>query len=217
MRPFIVIADYCYAASLRIASYFVKTHDNDFKPELSTVVIIPGVYETSLYFNDISKAISATHNVVHAESIYGKSRDIDQDALSISDYITGHGLTGVVLIGHSSGGLTAVKSLNHCADRVSKVITIATPYHGVKNGHLLRTKIVRELLPGSRVIKSMTNLKGSIMGKVVSLYPSFDNQVWSKRGSYIEGAKNVRVRAKGHHLILRSRALRQAVLAELEV
>ena len=119
------------------------------------------------------------------------------------------------MIGHSSGGLTATRCLMK-SKNISKVITIATPFHGVANGRLLRTKLVRELLPSSEVIKCFSNLDSQILMKITSLYPRYDNQIWNDKASILNGARNVRVAANGHHLILRSKSLQNAILSEIK-
>ena len=217
MKVIIGFLDYCYAAILKVASFFVRQNPTRLNPDLRTVIVVPGVYETSLYFRNLSKTLQDNYNVVHAQAIYGhkKNMGIQSTAKHISEYIDCKKLTEVVLVGHSSGGLVAVKTLTLNDSRIAKVITIAAPFHGVLNGHLLRTKIVRELLPSSTLIKSFSTLPESILSKVTSIYPSFDNQVWSKRGSYLEGAQNMRLNTKGHHLILRSDELSRTIAKAL--
>ena len=214
MNLLITIIDYAYAALLKIKSFFINEIELDNSKKLRSAIIIPGVYETPIYFKSISSTLAENYNIIHSDSIYGKGGSIDENARSIAKYIDKSKLSDVLVVGHSSGGLVAVKALG-ITTKISSVITIATPFHGVQNGHLLRTKLVRELLPTSDIVKSMANLPHSSLRKITSMYPSFDNQVWSKEGSILRGAKNIKVNAKGHHRILRRSALQKAILAAI--
>lgn len=201
--------DYIYAVYIKIMSsiYTIPTHP--FDPKKPTVIFIPGVYENWYFFRHLAKVLQETYNILYGEVIY-RPKSIREDARAIADYIHKNNLTNVTLVGHSSGGLTAIKCMSF-NDTITQTIAIATPFFGVKNGHVVRTKKVRELLPSSSEIKSMNSISKSVYKKVVSVYPAYDNQVWSSRGSVVPYAQNIELSARGHHLILRSRELAATV------
>lgn len=210
MKFLITILDYLYAIALKVTSYFSVISSTEFKPGNKTIIIIPGVYETPLYFKKLHQVIRKNHNVIFADSIYGNGAGIAENARALVKYMDAHDLHSVIVIGHSSGGLAAVVALSSTS-RIDKAITIAAPFHGVMNGHFLRTDVVRELLPKSKIIRSFESLPNSTLQNVISMYPTFDNQVWSKKGSHLDGATNIRIKASGHHLILRSSELRDTI------
>ena len=80
----------------------------------------------------------------------------------------------------------------------------------------MRTGIVRELLPNTHEIAGIKVLPKEILKKVISIYPAYDNQIWSKSGSVLEGAKNVQLKSNGHHLILTSDELMAEIVSVLK-
>lgn len=63
----------------------------------------------------------------------------------------------LVLVGHSLGGLIArwyVQELGH-ADRVERLVTIATPHSGTVNARFAPLPVAPALLPGSSVIQRL--------------------------------------------------------------
>lgn len=215
MKLFISAADYSYAAWLKLNSYFHRSKKIELRKNLPTVILVPGVYENWFYFRKIQNFLMQLgYNVVNADNIYrGKSLANDTD--SLTSYIKDNSLKGVTLIGHSSGGITALKCLSS-SDSIKNIITIATPFSGVMNGHLLRTSLVRELLPNSDEIVNIQALPDDLRKRVVSIYPAYDNQVWSKSGSLLNGARNIQLKkSSGHHLVLKSEELLSEILGVL--
>ena len=210
MKLLISIYDYCYAVLLKICSYFHKYEMTTFNPDLPTVIIVPGVYENWFYFRTIrTYLLKRGYNIINADSLY-RSKSIAEDANALSSYINDNSFENVILIGHSSGGITALKCLKN-NDRIKKVIAIAVPFSGVKNGHFLRTTRVRELLPNSDEIKNIKIFPTELRNKAISIYPTYDNQIWSKSGSLLEGVKSIKLKSNGHHLILKSDELLDAI------
>ncbi len=214
MKPLVFIADYIYALWLLFRSRLSTAQPSTNQGNNGLVILLPGVYENWYYFRRLKHSL-VTHGfaVLHADDIY-KGISIAEDSKALSNFIKDHSLENVSLIGHSSGGLTAVSCLQ-TAPAIKRVVAIATPFSGVANGHIVRTSKVRELMPGSDTITSVEVLSPNLANKVISIYPSYDNQIWSKSGSILKGAKNIRLNAKGHHLILRSDGLAKTVVEAL--
>ena len=217
MKVLIAVADYAYAAYLKVASYLTKQpqHRGSNIQNNQTVLLIPGVYENWYFFRRLQVGLERLgHRVVNTEKLVN-STSVLVDGGKLAKYLETNNIKSAILVGHSSGGLIALRTLQ-LSDRVEKVITIAAPFHGVTNGKLLRTKLVKELLPESEVFIELRKISQDKRRKVVSFYPSYDNQVWSKKGSILNGAKNTMLKSRGHHLILRSRELTSAVISELQ-
>lgn len=213
VKLFVAIHDYSYALYLKIYSYFQRTpHTEAIQNNLPTIILVPGVYENWFYFSHLQTALKrAGYQIIHWDLVT-KSRSISEDSQTLSEFVEANGLRNVVLVGHSSGGLTALYALNLNPDRFKQVIAIAAPFAGVSNGRILRTKLVRELLPSSQHIRDVKSLSKSILPKVSSVYPEYDNQVWSKEGSVLKRANNYRLNTQGHHLILKGDELIKLVL-----
>lgn len=217
MKPIIFIADYIYASYLKLASIFLvgDHHDSASSHDEKIIILIPGVYENRFYFRKICSVLKKyNYSIVEVDHLL-KHRSLQDDAKRIVNLLNKNKYKSVSIVGHSSGGIVGALILRE-SNKVSKVIAIATPFSGVLNGHLLRTKVVRELLPGSDTLKLINELPHNKLMRMVSISPSYDNQVWSKKGSLLKGAKNVCINAKGHHLVLASNELKFKVIHELK-
>ncbi|MEK7068622.1 MAG: hypothetical protein AAB964_02295, partial [Patescibacteria group bacterium] len=51
--------------------------------------------------------------------------------------------------------------------------------------------------------------------KIISIYPEYDTHVWAKRGSFLEGAKNIELPVHGHSVI-DTKEVRAAVITAVE-
>lgn len=218
MKLTILAIDYLYALYLKLVSYFIRPRHyiEGIESPSGTVILIPGVYENGFYFSKLSRRLEdAGYAVINAELLTGQ-QPVVASAKCINSYINDKGLKNVILIGHSSGGLIAVACLDLNRQVIKKAIAIAAPFSGVYNGHLLRTKLVKELLPSSELILSINKLSQSPMqSKVISIFPRFDNQVWHHQGSKFAGATNIELTASGHHLVLNSHELSDIIIESI--
>ena len=218
MKLIILAIDYLYALYLKLVSSFVRNrHDNEVvKSPSGTVILIPGVYENGFYFSRLSRRLKdAGYAVVNAELLTGR-RAVVASSKCINSYINDKGLKDVILIGHSSGGLIAIACLDLNHQAIRKAIAIAAPFSGVYNGHLLSTKLVKELLPNSELILYINRLSQSLrQSKVISIFPRFDNQIWHHQGSTFAGATNIELTASGHHLVLKSQELCDLIIKSI--
>lgn len=208
----VAIKDYSYAVYLKVYSCFRRApHVGAIRSGVPTIIFIPGVYENWIHFSHLKVALQKTgYQMIHWD-LFASNRSIVEGSRALAEFVHTNNLKDVVLIGHSSGGLTALAALKLRPDLFKQVIAIATPFSGVTNGRLLRTKLVRELLPTSDHIKNVKSSPKSVLKKVVSVYPEYDNQIWSKEGSILDDANNYRLKTRGHHLVLKSDELAEAV------
>ena len=95
------------------------------------------------------------------------------------------------------------------------MISIATPYSGSSLAKTIPFLPFRQLFPESPIIKDL-KAHNEINNKIISISPIFDNHVWAKEGSFLEGAKNITINKKGHHKILFDKELQDKVLSLLE-
>lgn len=209
MKILFFIFDYIYAIYVKIVSTLHSTPKHSLDLKKPTIIFIPGVYENWFYFRHLARELRKTHNIIYSDALF-RSKSISEDSQTIADYIYKNNLDNVTLISHSSGGLTAIKCMVLNRD-ILKTIAIAAPFSGVLNGHLVRTKKVQELLPNSPEINYIHATNKDVYKKIVSIYPAYDNQVWSTKGSALPNAQNIKLSAQGHHLILKSSKLIHAV------
>jgi predicted alpha/beta hydrolase family esterase len=124
----------------------------------------------------------------------------------------------VILVCHSMGGLAARLYLcGHGAQRVRKLITIASPHHGTVHARLGAGANARQMHRGSRFITELCEREGEEGPRcgVTSVYSPHDNLVAPQETSRLPWARNIAIPGRGHIDILRSRRLLAVVLKEL--
>lgn len=200
----IFFADYTYAVALQLISRLRRLPANQpIRDEKHTLIFIPGMYENRFYFSTLVKNLdSRNYNLVYADTLVRMKGSILEQSEKINSIIIQHNLKHVTLIGHSSGGLVGVYCLAKNS-HIVQLISIATPFSGVHNGHLVRSQIAKELLPNSATMTELKQLYSRHASRIISVFPRYDNQVWNKKGSRLKGAKNIQLDSRGHHLILR--------------
>ncbi len=124
---------------------------------------------------------------------------------------------GAVIVAHSKGGLIGKYYLSHFNkdNAVSRIISIATPYSGSAMAALLPVEPIKELHHDSLLIHYLKGHK-QVNHLITSLCPAYDNHVWSKEGSYLEGAHNIKVLVHGHHKIVYDKGVQELILSELK-
>ncbi|MFA6414801.1 MAG: hypothetical protein WC217_00225 [Candidatus Paceibacterota bacterium] len=142
----------------------------------------------------------------------------ERGAEHIAELIKKENLSGVILVAHSKGGLVGKYMLaHHNADNsVLGMVAIATPFSGSAMAKLVPHDSFQELRTDSKVIRDLEEHR-AVNSRIISIIPEYDNHVWAERGSFLEGAaENIEVPVKGHHKVVFSDAVLQAVLASVE-
>jgi pimeloyl-ACP methyl ester carboxylesterase len=115
---------------------------------------------------------------------------------------TGHDRVHVV--GHSLGGLIARYHVQRQGgDRaVESLVTLGTPHQGSVLAHLLPTPLVRQLRPGSPVLRELAEPAPGIRTPVTAVYSDLDQVVIPTAAGRCDHpdlrARNVLVRGVGH-------------------
>jgi triacylglycerol lipase len=134
-------------------------------------------------------------------------RDVHHAAEALGQHIervcleTGHDRVHVV--GHSLGGLVA-RYLVQCLDgdrRVESLVTLGTPHGGSRWAHVMPTPLVRQLRPGSPLIRQLAAPAPGCRTRVTAVYSNLDQVVPGAAGRCDHpdlGARNVLVRGVGH-------------------
>lgn len=115
---------------------------------------------------------------------------------------TGHDRVHVV--GHSLGGLIARYYVQRRGgDRhVDSLVTLGTPHGGSLLAHALPTPLVRQLRPGSPVLRELDEPVDSCATRITAVYSDLDQLVLPTSAGRCDhpdlGARNVLVRGVGH-------------------
>jgi pimeloyl-ACP methyl ester carboxylesterase len=184
----------------------------------SPVILLPGILEKWGFLKDLGDAISQRgHPVFIVPGLGYHLSDITTSAKVVRELIDENDLQNVVLIGHSKGGLVGKDILVHenFDNRVVGIVAVATPFSGSRIARLVPHKSFKELSPESHLIQDL-NFHTDVNHQIISVFPVFDNHVWSEEGSRLEGAKNIQVEAYGHHKVLFTKQLLEQVIQSVE-
>ena len=151
--------------------------------------------------------------------------DVARGAAALGEHLqrvceqTGH--ERVHVVGHSLGGLLARYHVQRQGgDRhVESLVTLGTPHQGSVLAHLLPTPLVRQLRPGSPVLRELTEPAPGIRTPVTAIYSDLDQVVLPTSAGRCDHpdlqARNVLVRGVGHMSLPFHRAVLDEVAATL--
>lgn len=200
--------DYIYLIKGQWLSYSYKNSPAHYLGQVSEnkppIILIPGLGEKWQFMKKIGDALSKDGHPVYIVPALGRNlKDIPQSAQIVYQLIEQEKLKKVILVAHSKGGLIGKYLMTNLDknQQIEKLIAIATPWSGSHLAKILPGKNHHELKPDNPLIKDLAG-QSSVNKKIISIYPEFDNHVWHKNGSYLDGAKNVQLKIKGHHKIL---------------
>lgn len=152
-------------------------------------------------------------------------RDVQSAAVALGAHIericqeTGHDRVHVV--GHSLGGLVARYLVQRLGgdQRIDSLVTLGTPHAGTLWAHVLPTPLVRQLRPGSALIRELAEPAPVCRTRVTAVYSDLDQMLVPSTVGRCEhpdlGARNVLVRGVGHMSLPIHRAVVDEVAATL--
>jgi hypothetical protein len=132
---------------------------------------------------------------------------------------TGHDRVHVV--GHSLGGLIARYHVQRQGGhrRVDSLVTLGTPHKGSVWAHVLPTPLVRQLRPGSPVLRELAEPAPGCDTRVTAVYSDLDQMVVPTSSGRCDhpdlDARNVLVRGVGHMSLPRCRSVVDEIAATL--
>lgn len=206
--------DYAYAGTWQLRSVFPGPSPSRFlEGSRRPVVVLPGVYETWKFMLPLVREVHAQGHPVHVVPALGRNRmPVPQGASVVSDYLEREGLSDVVFVAHSKGGLIAKHLLvfSESARRVRSVVAISTPFGGSRYATYMLNKTLRSLAPAN---ETMVLLARSVdaNARILSIFPRFDPHI--PEGSLLEGAQNVEVATPGHFRVLSDSQTRAEALS----
>jgi pimeloyl-ACP methyl ester carboxylesterase len=132
---------------------------------------------------------------------------------------TGHDRVHVV--GHSLGGLISRYYVQRQGGdrRVESLVTLGTPHHGSAWAHLAPTALIRQLRPGSPVIRELDEPAPDCRTPITAIYSDLDQMVVPTSSGRCEHpdlqARNVLFRGVGHLSLPRHRGVVDEVASTL--
>lgn len=209
------LSDYVHVARGWVSMYIHRNPPKHYLGHIvegkAPVILIPGITNKWGFLKKLGDKISLEGHPVYIVLKLGYNLvDIPTAAKTVQEIIDENNLKDVIIVAHSKGGLIGEYLLT-CDKRIKELVAIATPFYGSHLAKFFRLKPFKELSPGSKIITDL-NLNEEVNKKIISIIPVFDNHVWHKSGSYLKGAKNIKVQVPGHHKILFSDELSRKVL-----
>jgi pimeloyl-ACP methyl ester carboxylesterase len=212
-------ADYAYAARRQVAAAVSRTSPEAYtRPcpgRLPPVLLLPGVYESWRFLEPWARGLHGHGHPVHVAPFGLNRGSIPDMADRAAATLVETGLTGVVLVAHSKGGLIGKSLMGRAdvADRVLGMVAVNTPFAGSPYARLLPLRSVRAFLPDDEVIAALDAQRAD-NGRIVSAATWFDPHV--PTGSALHGARNVRLATPGHFRSLADADLLPLLLRELD-
>jgi triacylglycerol lipase len=135
-------------------------------------------------------------------------RDVESAAEALGRHIervcleTGH--ERVHVVGHSLGGLVARYLVQRLGGdgRVESLVTLGTPHAGTRWAHVLPTPLVRQLRPGSPLIRELAGPARGCRTRITAVYSDLDQMVVPSASGRCDHpdlqARNVLFRGVGH-------------------
>ena len=131
------------------------------------------------------------------------------------------GYDRVHVVGHSLGGLIARYHVQRQGGdrRVESLVTLGTPHQGSLWAHVGPTPLIRQLRPGSPVLKELDEPAAGCRTRMTAIYSDLDQMVVPTTSGRCEhphlGARNVLFRGVGHMSLPRHRGVVDEVAATL--
>ena len=132
---------------------------------------------------------------------------------------TGHDRVHVV--GHSLGGLISRYYVQKRGGdrRVDSLVTLGTPHHGSVWAHVVPTPLIRQLRPGSPVIRKLDEPAPDCRTPITAIYSDLDQMVVPTSSGRCDhpdlAARNVLLRGVGHMSLPRDRRVVDEVATTL--
>ncbi len=211
------IIDYAYRVRGEVQMYRyrkVPTHFPISKQRKSPIIFLSGFTLRWGFLKHLADQLSLDDYPVYVvQELKNNIGDIPKSAAKVKTIMDINNLKNVIIIGHSKGGLIGKYLLIHHNqdNQIKTVIAIASPFSGTTLARKIPFPSFKEVADKSKMIKEMaTNNK--VNSKIISVFPAFDNHVWPQGSSFLQGAKNVELKVKGHHRIVFDKGTQQVII-----
>ena len=176
------------------------------------IVLVPGVWEPWLFLRELGRRLHEAGHPVHVvPEVRRNNAPIPAVAGIVYAEIERRDLRGVRLVTHSKGGLIGKYILANldAADRIDRVVAIATPFQGSTRARYTLAPALREFNPSNATIRALI-AQSHVNDRITSIFGAYDFHV--PAGSALEGATNVEVPYIGHFGVLTDERVIAAVL-----
>ncbi|AEG45640.1 triacylglycerol lipase [Isoptericola variabilis] len=198
-------ADYAWATDRQLRSLVRRGRRPDTAPGAAggasgdrlPVVLLPGIYETWEFLAPVAASLArAGYPIRTVPALRHNARPVPESADVVADHLERTGLSGVVLVAHSKGGLIGKRvMLSTASDRVVGMVAIATPFSGSRWARYMLTRSLRSFDPRDPVLLALAG-ELVVNERITAIYPRFDPHI--PETGRLEGARNVELPLSGH-------------------
>lgn len=181
-----------------------------------SVLLLPGIYETWGVMLPLARALHAAGHPVQVVPDLGRNAaTLATSADRVVTRLNALGLSRVVLVAHSKGGLIGKLVMSHpgLTCEIVGLVTVNTPFGGSRYARFFPARSVRALAPRDEHVLALAAQVGP-NSRVASLYAPFDPHV--PEGSSLKGARNLPLPVDGHFSPLGDPAVHRLAVQEVQ-
>ncbi|NMM23580.1 MAG: alpha/beta hydrolase [Phycicoccus sp.] len=211
--------DYTYASRQQLASLLHPGGAEAFRspphPLTPAVVLLPGIYERWQFMRPLATALHRQGYPVHVVHRLGLNRGtIPAMARRVAAHIEQQGLSQVVLIAHSKGGLIGKYAMVHDDPdhRIRAMVAINTPFAGSTPARWIPLTAVRAFVPTDATLTALAD-QTAVNARITAINSSFDPHI--PNHGKLPGAVNAALATPGHLRVLGDPQLLLAILEAL--
>jgi hypothetical protein len=165
-------------------------------------VVVPGIWESWKFLQPlITRMHDDGHPVYVVPLLRFNGRPVSDAAAVVDAYVASLALDDVILVAHSKGGLIGKFAMVHgtAAPSIRAMLAVSTPFSGSVYARWLFVPSLRLFSPRDPLIVALAEDR-AVNERIVSVFGEFDPHI--PGGSYLAGAKNVRLETGGHFRVL---------------
>ncbi len=207
--------DYAWAGLTTVSMIAAPSSADVYRnPSGAPVVVIPGLLERWQYARVLIEALHDAGCDVHVlESLGGNVGSVSAGATRLIELVGLRGLSDVVVVGHSKGGLIAELAMARDRERrIRHVIAICTPFSGSSRARFVPGRPFAELHTQAALIAALAPQSG-LAGRITTFSVPYDQHV--PEGTRLAGARNRSLPAHGHFRAISDPASVAIIVAEV--
>ena len=201
-----IILDILTHPIAKLSNFIIRTPPEKWSyGKEGNVILVQGFGVTWSYLIKIGNFINGLGYRVHVlKKLGNNTAKIKKCSEILENYINENAIKDSLIISHSKGGVITKYFLinSKYSNRVSKVISISSPYKGTYSGYVNIFNL-GEIVPSSKLIKNLDR-KVRVNKMFTNLYPRLDEVVIPNSSLVLKGAKNVKIDVAGHLNIINS-------------
>ncbi|MEJ3403346.1 alpha/beta hydrolase [Rathayibacter sp. YIM 133350] len=167
------------------------------------VLMLPGIYEDWRFMRPVAARLAGAGHPVHLLPQLGYNRSrIAEAGRAAADLLASRGLSDVVIVAHSKGGLIGKWVMVESEERarITRMVAINTPFSGSRLARYAVRRELREFSPRDAALLRFSAIT-DVNARITSVYSSLDLVV--PDGSFLAGAeRNIRLPFAGHFRLL---------------